>query len=74
MYEHFKSLYSVEYDPHNLGTDPNITNRNISENEENTDDDLDREISMVELEKAVFSQNNVKSSGLDNRIAEICIS
>ena len=71
LYEHFKSLYSVEYDPRNLAIDPNITNRNILENEKNTDDDLDREISMVDLEKAVFLQNNGKSSGLDNLIAKI---
>ena len=48
------NLFSVEYDPHNLGIDPNTTNRNILENEDNTDDDLDREISMEELEKAFF--------------------
>ena len=29
LYEHFNSLYSIEYDPRNLGIDPNITNRNI---------------------------------------------
>ena len=59
LYEHFKSLYSVKYDPHNLRIDPNITYRNIFENEGYTYEDLDREISMIKLEYAVFPKKKM---------------
>ena len=58
LYEHFKS-FSNEDDPDNQEIDPNITNRNFSENEEHIDEDLDREISMIELVEAVFSQKKM---------------
>lgn len=60
LFDHFKNLYN-----HNLGTD-------INENYEMTNDnDLDQSITLEEIENAVFSQKNNKSSGYDSLIAEV---
>ena len=65
FYDHFKKLY---------GSEPDATTE-INENNENIDtvynEYLDGDISYVEIKQAVFSQNNNKSSGLDNLTAEI---
>lgn len=60
LYEHFKSLYSTDTVNENVTFDQNII-----------DEDLDKEISITEVEKADFSQNNNKSSGVDTLISEI---
>ena len=61
LYDHFKQLYSSE---------PRQTNDDEIETEIN-DDELDVEITLEEIKNAVYSQNNNKSSGLDNLIAEV---
>ena len=60
LHDHFKTLYS---------TDSETQDYNIRI--ETNDDYLDKEITLTELKDAVYSQNNNKSSGLDNIIAEI---
>lgn len=60
LYDHFKTLYS---------TDP--VNNNPNYNQNIVDHDLDNIITISELEKAVFSQNNNKSGGIDTLTSEI---
>ena len=64
LYEHFNKLY---------GTEP-ITNNTENDDMDNEiyDVELDKEISIEELRHAIYSQNNNKSSGIDNTIAEVC--
>jgi hypothetical protein len=60
LYDHFKNLYSTETNSRSADINYNIY-----------DDDLDKEIEMQEIRKAVFSQNDNKSSGIDSLVAEM---
>ena len=64
LYEHFKELYST--DTENVDSD----NPNRQYHTDVLDQDLDCIITEDEVRNIVFNQNNNKSSGLDNIVAE----
>ena len=65
MYIHFNDLYGST-------TNDNHTDLNVMPHENYTNDnDLDIEFTLMEIKQAVFSQNNSKSPGTDQLIAEV---
>ena len=63
LHKHFKDLFGSDQDKEVMTQDD--LNENIS------NDFLDSDIMFEELKKAIFSQNNNKSSGIDGLIAEL---
>ena len=64
LFEHFKSIYRNEPEP------PNEQLQEPSLHENQTNANLDGEISEHEIKKAIFAQKNNKSSGTDLLCAE----
>ena len=61
FFEHFKEVYGGQHMPQDEQSDVGST----------SDPDLDLEISDAEIQEAILSQKNNKSSGIDNLTAEL---
>ena len=65
LFEHFKSIYGNEPEP------PNDQSQEPSLYKNQTNANLDREISEHEIKKAIFAQKSNKSSGTDLLCADL---